>query len=50
MLTRAQEKVSVTPTRTEPDLPVRAQASPSEAWVSNDCTNYEGPGRGSMLA
>ena len=36
VLTRAQEKVAVTSTRTEPDLPVRAQASPAEAWVSND--------------
>ena len=32
--TRTQEKGAVTPQETDPDLPVRVQESPAEAWVS----------------
>ena len=36
VITRTQEKGAVTPQETDPDLPVRVQASPVEVWVSSD--------------
>ena len=40
--TRTQEKGSVSSQETDPDLPVRVQESPAEAWVSGGL--LQGPG------
>ena len=37
MHTRIQEKGAVSPQETEPDLPMRVQESPAEAWVDRAC-------------
>ena len=41
--TRTQEKGAVTPQETDPDLPVRVQQSPAEAWVGGGLLQAWGP-------
>ena len=53
--TRTQEKGAVTPQETEPDLPVSAQESLTEAWLAVAChgvrnNEYNSPGSPRMLA
>ena len=40
--TRTQEEESVTPQETGPDLPVRVQESPVEAWINSGCHGVRG--------
>ena len=41
--TSTQEKGAVTPQETDPDLPVRVQQSPAEAWVGGGLLQAWGP-------
>ena len=41
--TRTQEKGAVSPQETEPDLCVRVQESPAEAWVGGGLLQGQGP-------
>ena len=42
MHTRSQEKGTVSPKETEPDLPVSVQESAAEAWVDNGLPQGQG--------